>query len=75
MKILYIDNSPWWGGAEEGLKGYLHAQEAAGWETLICVPFPEKHHVQYEIDSTRFVYRNKNIKKWMAESYVNPIRG
>lgn len=75
MKVLYIDNSQWWGGAEECLKRYLHDQEATDWEVKVCAPYPSEHLVQYEIDSEQFVYRNPKLAKWMPEAYVKAPKG
>ncbi|MGY0616933.1 glycosyltransferase family 4 protein [Vibrio sp. FJH11] len=75
MKILYIDNSQWWGGAEECLKRYLYAEETAAWEVKVCAPFPSEHLEQYKIESQQFIYRHSKIKKWMPEAYTKAPKG
>ncbi|HCH1012715.1 TPA: glycosyltransferase family 4 protein [Vibrio parahaemolyticus] len=75
MKILYIDNSPWWGGAEECLKRYIHDQNNIGWNVKVCVPFPSNHHSQYEISPDTFLFRHEKVSRWMPEYYVKPLKG
>jgi glycosyltransferase involved in cell wall biosynthesis len=75
MKILYIDNSQWWGGAEECLKRYLHDPAVANWEMKVCGPYPAEHLAQYEIDSKQFIYRNPKVTKWMPEAYGKAPKG
>ena len=75
MNILFVDNSPWWGGAEKCLNSYIKRNALNYFNVKICFPFPMQHQEQYLIDTDMVMYRNKKISPLMAEYYKNPIKG
>lgn len=76
MKILCVDNSRWWGGAEVCLDGYIEEFHRRKWNFSICAAFPQEHLHQYRmVSSDAIVYRNPSIRWWMAERYEKPMKG
>ncbi|QDT03527.1 Spore coat protein SA [Rubripirellula lacrimiformis] len=76
MKVMYVDNSQWWGGAEACLNSYLLHQAAHGISQRICVRYPLPHFDNYDKTIPGcVVHRFPKPKWWMPESAKTSIRG
>ncbi|WP_305818588.1 hypothetical protein [Photobacterium leiognathi] len=72
-KVLFIDNSPWWGGAEACLNTYTKDGSLKDFDVEICFLFPLEHQSQYE--ASKKTYRYSQCLYFMPEFYNRPIKG
>jgi glycosyltransferase involved in cell wall biosynthesis len=75
-KIVYLDLSPIFSGAEASLVSLIKYLDRTQFEPIICFPFPQDHHVRYNSCNCRLHYLSDGPKWWMgSDRWKRPIRG
>lgn len=75
-RILFIDNSKIFAGAEYCLLNIISQLKEENYDCTICCFFPQPHHQIYIHNGINIVYRTNKIKWWMGSEYwKKPIRG
>jgi len=75
MRILYIDRSSWWAGAEACLAWLAEGMAARGHEVEIVVDFPLPHHERYRERGLKVLWRMSHLPLWTAERWRRAPRG
>jgi glycosyltransferase involved in cell wall biosynthesis len=75
VKIIYIDRSGWWGGAEESLAWLAGGMARRGHEVEIVADYPEPHQTRYPQDSLTVTPRMRRMPIWAAERWRSAPRG
>ena len=76
MKVLFVDNSLYWGGAEACLNSVMCRLNMYGdCDYKIVFPQPLDHQKQYGLKDDKIYYRAKANEFWMRTGFKTHIRG
>ncbi len=69
MKVLFIDKSKIFAGAEYSLSSLIEGLRDFSVNSMVCAEYPLKHHEIFKSRKIGIIYRNKALKWWMGRDY------
>lgn len=69
MKVLFIDKSKIFAGAEYSLSSLIEGLRNLSVNSVICADYPLQHHEMFKSRKIGIIYRNKALKWWMGRDY------
>lgn len=74
-RVLFVDRSRFWGGAEQSLAEMVIALSRKGVEVGVVVDFPMPHHERFVSSGIEPIPRYPARPRWFAEAWSYPPRG